>query len=88
MYKRQKLRASVGMVGNDVSQRFLYLPDSYQYGSGGYYFGQNVGNKMPGASEVSRSNPDAKWETAVKQNYGVDVTFLKERLSVSLDYFR
>ena len=83
-----KLRASVGMVGNDVSQRFLYLPDSYQYGSGGYYFGQNVGNKMPGASEVSRSNPDAKWETAVKQNYGVDATFLKERLSVSLDYFR
>ncbi len=54
------------MVGNDVSQRFLYLPDSYQYGDGGYYFGQNVGNKMPGASEVSRSNPDAKWETAVK----------------------
>ena len=38
-----KLRASVGMVGNDVSQRFLYLPDSYQYGDGGYYFGQNVG---------------------------------------------
>ena len=83
-----KLRASVGMVGNDVSQRFLYLPDSYQYGDGGYYFGQNVGNKMPGASEVSRSNPDAKWETAVKQNYGVDATFLAERLTVSLDYFR
>lgn len=50
--------------------------------------GQNVGNKMPGASEVSRSNPDAKWETAVKQNYGVDATFLAERLTVSLDYFR
>ncbi len=33
-----KLRASVGMVGNDVSQRFLYLPDSYQYGDGGYLF--------------------------------------------------
>lgn len=36
--------------------------------------------KCPGASEVSRSNPDAKWETAVKQNYGVDATFLAERL--------
>ncbi len=83
-----KLRASVGMVGNDVSQRFLYLPDSYVYGSGGYFFGQNVGSASSGAYESSRSNPDAKWETAVKQNYGVDATFFSERFTVSVDYFK
>lgn len=83
-----KLRASVGMVGNDVSQRFLYLPDSYVYGSNGYFFGQNVGSASSGAYESSRSNPDAKWETAVKQNYGVDATFFAERFTVSVDYFK
>ena len=85
-----KLRASVGMVGNDKSngQRFLYIPDKYEYkGDGGYFFGQNVNNKKPGAYEATKSNKDARWETAVKQNYGIDAAFLQERLSVSADYF-
>lgn len=85
-----KIRASVGMVGNDRSgeERFLYIPDKYEYkGDGGYFFGQNVGNKKPGAYEATKSNQDATWETAVKQNYGIDASFLNERLSVSADYF-
>ncbi|OKZ07346.1 MAG: SusC/RagA family TonB-linked outer membrane protein [Bacteroides oleiciplenus] len=85
-----KVRAAVGMVGNDKmgSNRFLYIPGKYSYGSGdGYYFGQNVNNKKPGAWEASQSNPDAKWETAVKQNYGIDFSTFNERLNVSADYF-
>ncbi len=85
-----KLRASVGLVGNDKSsnERFLYIPDAYEYkGDGGYFFGQNVNNKRPGAYEATKSNPYAKWETAVKQNYGLDASFLDERLSLSVDYF-
>lgn len=90
-----KVRASVGMVGNDKmgDKRFLYLPGSYGYGSGsnqnthGYYFGQNVNAIKPGAYEATNSNPDATWETSVKQNYGIDLTILNERLSISADYF-
>lgn len=90
-----KFRASVGMVGNDKmgSNRFLYLPGSYGYGSGsnenthGYYFGQNVNSIKPGAYESTYSNADATWETAVKQNYGIDFTVLNERLNFSIDYF-
>lgn len=85
-----KLRASVGIVGNDKngSERFLYLPGKYIYGSDhGYYFGQNVGSKQPGAYEATQSNPYAKWETSVKQNYGIDFSVLKDRLSISADYF-
>ena len=53
-----KLRASVGLVGNDKngSDRFIYLPGKYSYGgSDGYFFGQNVNNKVPGAYEASQS---------------------------------
>ena len=85
-----KLRGSVGLVGNDKngSERFIYLPGKYTYGgSDGYYFGQNVGNKKPGAYEASQSNPESKWETSLKQNYGVDFNVLNDRLSVSVDYF-
>ncbi len=85
-----KLRASVGIVGNDKngSERFIYLPGKYIYNSdSGYYFGQEVNNRKPGAYEASQSNPLAKWETSVKQNYGIDFNVLGDRLSVSADYF-
>lgn len=84
-----KLRASLGLVGNDKSNhgRFLYIPDSYTL-DGGYYFGTNVSNKIPGAYESTKSNPDVTWEKAIKQNYGIDITFMGEKLSLSADYFR
>ena len=90
-----KVRATLGMVGNDnyAGQRFLYLPGSYGYGQNndhngpGGFFGQNIGNAKPGAWEATQSNPYAKWETAVKQNYGLDFNILNEHLSVSADYF-
>lgn len=83
------------MVGNDnyAGQRFLYLPGSYGYGQNndhngpGGFFGQNIGNAKPGAWEATQSNPYAKWETAVKQNYGLDFNILNDHLSVSADYF-
>lgn len=85
-----KLRASLGLVGNDKSssERFIYLPGKYIYDTNsGYFFGQDVNNKKPGAYEATQSNPYAKWETSVKQNYGIDFNLLKDRLSVSADYF-
>ena len=43
-----KVRASVGMVGNDNNgnNRFLYLPDAYILNDDGYFFGTNAGNKL------------------------------------------
>ena len=90
-----KVRATLGMVGNDnyAGQRFLYLPGSYGYGQNndhngpGGFFGQNIGNAKPGPWEATQSNPYAKWETAVKQNYGLDFNILNDHLSVSADYF-
>ena len=84
-----KVRASVGMVGNDNNgnNRFLYLPDAYILNDDGYFFGTNAGNKKPGAYEASKSNADVTWEKSVKQNYGIDFSILNEKLNISLDYF-
>lgn len=92
-----KIRASLGKVGNDKmnKQRFLYLPGSYNFINGGpsgggwgtANFGTNNGNWLPGASEASSGNPDVTWETATKQNYGVDLKFLNDRLSLGFDLF-
>ncbi|GAE83723.1 SusC/RagA family TonB-linked outer membrane protein [Bacteroides reticulotermitis] len=97
-----KLRASVGLVGNDNmnDNRYLYLPNSYDVDKLGsvdgewknYHWGYNFGfqNSTPlkGAVENRLGNPNVTWETALKQNYGVDMNFLSNRLRVKLDFFR
>jgi len=83
-----KLRASYGLVGNDQGVgRFLYLPDSYYASARGYNFGNNVPQDQTGASEGQIGNPLVQWETATKQNYGIDMRVLNDQLSVSFDYF-
>lgn len=97
-----KLRASIGLVGNDnmSSNRYLYLPDSYkvdQLGGvdsswknykWGYNFGLNNSTPLKGAVESRLGNPNVTWETALKQNYGIDANFLDNRLKVKVDIFR
>lgn len=96
-----KLRASVGLVGNDniSNYRFLFLADSYDvdlignatqdwaFPYYGYYFGFNNNNRLPGALEKRLGNPDITWETALKSNIGVDVNFLNNRLRINADVF-
>lgn len=85
-----KLRASYGLVGNDQfsGHRFLYLAGSFNpsTGSYGYNFG-TTSTILPGAIEKTLGNPDVTWETAAKQNYGVDLKTLDSRLSLSADVF-
>ncbi|HKL32889.1 MAG TPA: TonB-dependent receptor, partial [Tangfeifania sp.] len=84
-----KLRASYGLVGNDKigGDRFLYLPDSYNASSGGYNFGTDNPTDQTAASEGQIGNPFVTWETARKQNIGVDVKFFEGKLGVNFDYF-
>lgn len=96
-----KLRASVGLVGNDNMQnnRFLYLPDTYVVNANnnlestyqdknGYIFGLTNTAYQYAAYESRLGNPNVTWETALKQNYGLDVYFFNDRLKLTADYFR
>lgn len=89
-----KFRVSYGKVGNDKFgndwdgyRRFMYLPDVYGFG-GGYNFGTNVSSNAPGAYEGNKNNQFVTWETSFKQNYGIDLYTLSERLKFSFDLFK
>ena len=87
-----KFRASIGKVGSDFvgKNRFLYLPDTWNPNASdhGYIFGSgNNASKQPGAIENTLGNPDVTWETAIKQNYGVDISVLRGRLGLNFDVF-
>ena len=86
-----KIRGSLGIVGNDLvnGSRFLYLPDVYDANGDnkGYNFGVNNSQNVIIASESKKGNPDVTWETSTKQNYGLDLYFLNDRLKTTFDYF-
>ena len=103
VFSFMKLRASWGLVGNDKigGSRFMFVPDPYFVNTTAlaerigkdtnpyaYDFGVENGTVSKGAVEASKNNPDVTWEKAFKQDYGVDVNFLGDRLRGVFDYFR
>lgn len=83
-----KWRVSWGRVGSDTgtSARFMYMPGVWTSGDS-YSFGVSNPNGSPAYSLGTPGNPEVTWETADKQNYGVDLKMLSNRLSFSFDYF-
>jgi TonB-linked SusC/RagA family outer membrane protein len=72
-----KIRASYGITGNDdignYASRKAYSSDKF-LGHSGLIIG-------------SLWNPKLKWETNTKMNFGADISLVKERFSISVDYF-
>jgi len=74
-----KIRLSWGKTGNqDGIGNYSYLP----LASGGYNY-----NLQTGLTVTALGNSDLKWETATQSDLGVDLSFLKGRLSLTYDYF-
>ena len=81
-----KVRSSIGLVGipSPSTGRFAYL-SNYSWGGGVYFGTSNTLN--PVTTQNSFGNPDVTWETSRKRNIGLDATLLKNRLSITLDFF-
>ena len=82
-----KLRGSYGIVGNDSGvSRFMYIDGVWDPSNGSYAFGVNP-NEIDAATEGRLGNTDVTWETAAKQNYGIDLRLFGPKMSISADYF-
>ena len=73
-----KLRASVGMTGNDGIGDFASLG---LYG-GGFNYGQR-----PGIAPTQLPNPDLKWETTLQTGFGFDLGLFEDRISLVADLY-
>ena len=71
-----KLKASYGKVGNPLN--------GYQYLTN---FGpRNYGN-LGGLNPIGVGNPDLQWESSAKYDLGMEVGFLKSRITFTADWF-
>jgi TonB-linked SusC/RagA family outer membrane protein len=83
-----KIRASVGLLGSNNSLKYQY-DESYKFGTGsggGAVFAEaarNYGIQY----NLAMANADITWDHTTKTEYGLDMAFLKNRLTASVDYF-
>ncbi|MBQ9887896.1 MAG: TonB-dependent receptor [Bacteroidales bacterium] len=85
-----KFRYSLGKVGNDnvSSSRWLYQ-SQYAYSTAKAKLGKNddTNSVYNEYRESSVGNPDVHWETATKQNFGLELSAWKDLITFSFDYF-
>lgn len=85
---RLKLRYSKGRVGDDnVSGRWLYNSQMSYGGTARLNNASNGASPYTFYRETTVGNPNIQWETAVKENFGLETGLLKNLFSLTLDYF-
>lgn len=73
-----KLRASVGLTGNDG------IPD---FASLGLYYGSYDYEDNPGIAPTQLPNPDLKWETTLQTGLGLDIAMFNNRIALTADVY-
>ncbi|MFD2556462.1 SusC/RagA family TonB-linked outer membrane protein [Sphingobacterium tabacisoli] len=79
-----KLRTGIGATGNNRVSDYASLSALQMNPSTGYSMGNNAG---PGLVPTTLGNPTLKWETTVQTNIGLDLSFLKNRITFTTDYY-
>jgi TonB-linked SusC/RagA family outer membrane protein len=82
-----KFRFSLGQTGKDNVEAWKWMQIYKISATGGLGFGQIGGQPASGASTNGTANRDVRWDTSTKQNYGIDIDLLRNRLSISTDYY-
>ncbi|MCI0522149.1 MAG: TonB-dependent receptor [Bacteroidales bacterium] len=81
-----KVRFSYGLTGNNNIPQYSYL--NY-LNTSNYVTGTGIGSLVSGlaANNDFLGNPDITWEQTQEANYGIDMGFFKNRLSLSAEYY-
>ncbi len=79
-----KLRASWGQLGNQEIGVYPYS-SLIRTGDRVYVFGDKIAT---GSTIIEPGNSNIRWETSSQTNYGLDMAFWQDRLSLTLDVFQ
>lgn len=79
-----KLRAGYGQVGNNRIADYLFLTTFAN--DGRYFYGLNNQAILAYYSN-GLVNENLKWESTINRNYGIDISFLRGRVDLSVDIY-
>ncbi|MDQ8005881.1 MAG: TonB-dependent receptor [Pedobacter sp.] len=80
-----KLRISYGVTGNNRVNDFAYLSEFTLPPNNSYGFNNSIAK---GSIPFRLGNPDLRWETSRQLDIGLDLGFLKDRISLTADVYR
>ncbi|MFT3822288.1 MAG: TonB-dependent receptor [Chitinophagaceae bacterium] len=81
-----KLRISYGTTGNNRVSDFPYLSQLTFPIANGYSYNNQALSQ--GVVLSAYGNPDLKWETTAQTDIGYDVGFLKNRIQLTVDWYK
>lgn len=73
-----KLRGSWGLTGNQAISDYPYQ---------GLVGSANYGTDPGVGAAVNLANPNLKWESTKQADVGIDISFLRDRISLAADYY-
>ena len=79
-----KLRASYGITGNNAIGNYAYIG---LVGITNQTFGLGSGSNYSGIYPTTIGNPALSWEVSKQLDFGIDLGLLKERISLTIDYY-
>ncbi|MCK7554878.1 SusC/RagA family TonB-linked outer membrane protein [Chitinophaga sedimenti] len=85
-----KLRGGWGRTGNNNIGNFLTQPSTFAGNPAGmlvYALGTNE-TFIPGVTVNTLASPDLRWETTDQTDIGLDLGFVENRFTLSLDYYK
>ncbi|AHF16847.1 SusC/RagA family TonB-linked outer membrane protein [Niabella soli] len=82
-----KIRANVGHTGNNNIKPWKWLQVYGAQTDKGFGFGSNGGMYVTGLTPGVTPNREVRWDNTLQRNFGLDMAFLKNRLSVTFDQY-
>lgn len=84
-----KIRGSFGILGKDNVNAWLWTQLYTRNPDKGPIFGTNSSTNTSATIRMPKQgvNPDVHWDKTYKTNLGIDMAFLKNRMSANLDFY-
>lgn len=84
-----KIRGSFGILGKDNVNAWLWTQLYTRNPDKGPIFGTNSNTNTSATIRMPKQgvNPDVHWDKTYKTNFGIDMAFLKNRMSANLDFY-
>ncbi|MBV8255305.1 MAG: TonB-dependent receptor [Chitinophaga sp.] len=83
-----KIRGGYGVMGNQINVDPANVFNAFSFNKASSFYPLTGGDLYTGYNQFRIGNPNAKWESNINSNIGIDATLLKGHLEITADYYQ